>query len=156
MKLFRAMVILAALNGCSMTAMKQAPPCTAYGYCESNPIKVGRAAEGSGPRTEREYLDQLTGPAGQRVRYQRLGSKGCFGTPHGNLDCLPPYERNPECPCPKGMKTGSLDMYLVSYEGIAQPVTLYLNMYDREDPRAPEGFRIGKARAGVSRGSGCP
>jgi hypothetical protein len=35
-----------------------------------------------------------------------------------------------------------LDMYEVTYEGLEEPVTLYLDMYRREEPRAPTGFSL--------------
>ncbi|NVJ01610.1 hypothetical protein HV824_26315 [Myxococcus sp. AM009] len=79
---------------------------------------------GGGVDGEHEYLQHLRGPQGQKVRYERRGSCCAFeseGSPFG---------------------AGMLDVYIVSYEGLEEPVMLYLNMYDRKDPRAPEGFRL--------------
>jgi hypothetical protein len=90
-----------------------------YGYTPEAPIKVG-----GGPRGEHEYLQWLRGPDGQQLRYKRLGS--CCG-----------FE-DPSLP----MGGGLLDMYEVTYDGLETPVTLYLDMYRREDPRAPTGFRL--------------
>jgi hypothetical protein len=90
-----------------------------YGYMPEDPIKVG-----GGPRSEHEYLQYLRGPEGQRLRYQRLGS--CCG-----------FE-DPSLPFGGGL----LDMYEVTYEGLEKPVTLYLDMYRRQEPRAPAGFRL--------------
>ena len=90
-----------------------------YGYTEDDPIHVGGGVNG-----EMEYLEHLRGPQGQKVRYERRGSC-CF------------FESN-ESPFGSGM----LDVYDVSYDGLAQPVTLYLNMYERKEPRAPEGFTL--------------
>jgi hypothetical protein len=87
---------------------------TGYGYTPEDPIKVG-----DGTRGEREYLKRLRGPKGQELRYERRGS--CSGPP------------------PDGLM---LDMYEVTYDGLKKPVTLYLNMYRREDPRAPDGFLL--------------
>ena len=90
-----------------------------YGYSEDDPIHVGGGVDG-----EHEYLQHLRGPQGQKVRYERRGSCCAFeseGSPFG---------------------AGMLDVYIVSYEGLEEPVMLYLNMYDRKDPRAPEGFRL--------------
>ncbi|QRN95048.1 hypothetical protein JRI60_39100 [Archangium violaceum] len=90
-----------------------------YGYTPEAPIKVG-----GGPRSEHEYLQYLRGPEGQRLRYQRLGSCCDF--------------KDPSLPFGGGL----LDMYEVTYEGLEKPVTLYLDMYRREEPRAPAGFRL--------------
>ena len=86
-----------------------------YGYTLEDPIKVG-----GGTRGEREYLEKLRGPAGQQLRYTRLGS--CSGPP---------------------LIGGLLDMYEVTYDGLQKPVTLYLDMYNRDEPSAPAGFRLG-------------
>jgi hypothetical protein len=90
-----------------------------YGYTPEDPIKVG-----GGPQGEREYLQYLRGPEGQRLQFRRRGS--CCGF------------KDPSLP----MGGGLLDMYEVTYEGLEEPVTLYLDMYRREDPRAPAGFRL--------------
>ncbi|OJH39026.1 hypothetical protein BON30_20885 [Cystobacter ferrugineus] len=90
-----------------------------YGYTPEEPIKVG-----GGPAGEREYLQYLRGPEGQRLSFERLGS--CCGFEDPSL----PYGG------------GLLDMYEVTYEGLEKPVTLYLDMYRRQEPRAPAGFRL--------------
>ncbi|GHG89513.1 hypothetical protein [Comamonas sp. JC664] len=90
-----------------------------YGYSEEDPIHVGGGVDG-----ELEYLEHLRGPQGQKVRYERRGSC-CF------------FESK-ESPFGSGM----LDVYDVTYDGLGQPVTLYLNMYERKEPRAPEGFTL--------------
>ncbi len=90
-----------------------------YGYTPEDPIKVG-----GGPQGEREYLRLLRGPEGQPLRFHRRGS--CCGFQDASL--------------PLG--GGMLDMYEVTYEGLEKPVTLYLDMYRREEPRAPTGFRL--------------
>ena len=90
-----------------------------YGYTPEDPIKVG-----GGPDGEHEYLEHLRGPEGQPLSYNRRGS--CCGFEDASL--------------PFG--GGMLDMYEVTYEGLEKPVQLYLDMYRRETPRAPSGFRL--------------
>ena len=90
-----------------------------YGYTQEDPIKVG-----GGPAGEQEYLRHLRGPEGQKLRFERLGS--CCGFEDSSL--------------PFG--GGMLDMYEVTYEGLRKPVTLYLDMYRRVEPREPTGFRL--------------
>jgi hypothetical protein len=88
---------------------------TGYGYTPEDPIRVG-----GGVRGQHEYLQRLRSPQGQQVRYERRGS----------CSCPPPAE-------------GLLDMYEVTYDGLQKPVTIYLDMYHREDPpRPPAGFRL--------------
>jgi hypothetical protein len=90
-----------------------------YGYTPEEPINVG-----GGVRGEHEYLKALRGPKGQQLSYKRLGS----------------YRSVTDPSLPSG--SALLDMYAVTYEGLEKPVTLYLDMYRREDPRAPAGFRL--------------
>ena len=92
-----------------------------YGYGESNPVKVGGALE-RGPKNEHDYLYALRGPAGEMLYFTRLGSCCPFSTPNGIEG------------------TGLLDKYQVSHPGLDEPVILYINMYDYEDPLAPMGF----------------
>ena len=94
-----------------------------YGYTQKNPIKVGGRSHDRGPRNERAYLDALRGPGGETLEYHRLGSCCRFKTPNGMIGGV-----------------GMLDIYEVTYEGLASPGKLYLNMYDYEQPQIPRGF----------------
>lgn len=131
-------LVPALATGCASTAAStrpgeptpsaedtQAPEATptaapsGYGYSKDDPIHVGGGVNG-----ELEYLEHLRGPQGQKVRYERRGSCCFFAS-----------ERSP-------FGNGLLDVYDVTYEGLNEPVTLFLNMYERKDPRAPAGFRL--------------
>lgn len=92
-----------------------------YGYTEKNPVKVGGMA--SGASNELAFLNALRGPNGEKVRYERLGSCCSFKTKNALIG-----------------KTGLLDRYELRYPGIEQPVILYINAYDYEDPQCPQGF----------------
>ena len=98
-----------------------------YGYTAEDPIRCG-GDEGirSGPARERDYLNRLRGPNGEDVGFMRQGSCCHFETPNGILG------------------TGLLDMYEVWYDGIDEPVILYLNMYDPHEGEvvAPQGFLL--------------
>jgi hypothetical protein len=110
------------------TALPKAPvvlPLVArhgYAYDESDPVKVG--GEENGHEREVGYLSSLRGPAGQQVRYARLGS--C---------CSFPWHGDPSA--------GRLDAWEVTYDGAPGPVIVYLDMYRVEAPHAPEGFTGG-------------
>ena len=89
-----------------------------YGLTEKNPIRVG-----SGPEAERAYLSSLRGPHGETVQYERKGSCCSFKTPNAWV----------------GGKA-LLDMYHVTFEGLAKPIVLYVDMYDYEQPLVPVGL----------------
>lgn len=95
-----------------------------YGYAEQNPVKVGGTTS-SGPANERAYLNSLTGPNGEALTFVRKGSCCPFKTPNGIID-----------------NTGMLDRYEVTYSGLAKPVIIYINMYDKEELKAPKGFKF--------------
>lgn len=93
-----------------------------YGFTEKNPIKVGGVE--NGPLNERQFLNSLSGPNGETVSYDRVGSCCEFATRNSPLG------------------GGLLDMYKVSYEGKKDTVTMYLNMYDKAKLKAPVGFKF--------------
>jgi hypothetical protein len=95
-----------------------------YGYTEQNPIKVGGGSEG--PSRERAYFQLLRGPNGESVSFTRGGSCCGFKTTQGY------------------MGVGLLDIYEVTIAGSDKPVTLYINMYDYEQPKAPKGFQFSR------------
>lgn len=84
-----------------------------YGYTQENPIKVGGDAFGGPPR-ERAFLDNLFGPNGEPITYERVGSLS-FG------DTI-------------------LDSYTITYDGLDEPIALYLDEYSYEPVQAPVGF----------------
>jgi hypothetical protein len=93
-----------------------------YGYTEKNPVKVGGGQ--SGPANERKYLNSLTGPNGEELKYERKGSCCPFETPNGF------------------MGGGMLDRYEVTYAGLSKPIIIYINMYDKDVLKAPKGFKF--------------
>lgn len=90
-----------------------------YGLAIATPVQVGGGAM-YGPARERRYLDALRGPDGQVVRYRRTGS---MTGPDGNT---------------------ILDAYETTYDGLAKPVTIYVDEYHFTDPMAPRGFICGQ------------
>ena len=96
----------------------------AFGRTPDSPIKVGGGAAYAGAR-ERRYLDALRAPTGEPVAYKRLGSM--------------PASPNSET---------ILDHYEVTVPGLDAPVSLYLDAYHFEQPRAPQGFSCVEFRVG--------
>ena len=93
-----------------------------YGLTEKNPIKVG-GGEG-GPISERKYLNSLSGPNGETVTFDRIGSCCSFKS------------------ISSPMGGGLLDKYSVTYKGKKDTVVLYLNMYEKGKLMAPVGFKM--------------
>ena len=84
-----------------------------YGYTKENAIRVGDGGElFGGPARERAYLDNLRGPNGEPISYEREGSLNFEDT--------------------------ILDVYVIT--GLGSPVTLYLDIYQLEELKAPVGF----------------
>jgi hypothetical protein len=84
-----------------------------YGYTQENAIRVGEGSElFGGPARERAYLDNLRGPNGEPITYERTGSINFEET--------------------------ILDAYEI--HGLATPVTLYIDIYKFEELKAPVGF----------------
>jgi len=94
---------------------------TTYGYTQKNAIAVGGKLM-SGPLNEQRFLNALTGPNGEAISYNRRGSCCTFKTPNGI------------------MGGGLLDIYEVTWNGLAKPIVLYINMYDPGELKAPKGF----------------
>jgi hypothetical protein len=84
-----------------------------YGFEQANPVRVGGDAFG-GPARARAFLDNLRGPEGEPVAYERTGSITLPDT--------------------------ILDAYSLSYPGLDAPVTVYLDEYSFEPLYAPVGF----------------
>jgi len=122
----KALTILAAITLLSCSSTKSGTQETTndstYGYTKENAIKVG--GEMQGPANERNYLNSLSGPNGETLKFSRSGSCCAFETKNSSF----------------GM--GMLDIYRVTYEGKKDTVTLYLNMYDKAKLKAPVGFKF--------------
>lgn len=82
-----------------------------YGYSEENPIRVGGDAFG-GPSRERAYLDNLLGPNGEQLTYERIGS----------------FETDDTI----------LDEFII--KGAGKTIILYIDEYSYSVPMAPVGF----------------
>ena len=106
-------------NQVSIDGMSDDPE---YGYRAEKAIRTG----GPGPGKQRAFLDQLRGPEGQAVSYQRTGVCGAY--------------QNAAQPFGQAM----IDCYTVRYEGQAQPATIYLDLYRTESLKVPQGFTLQK------------
>ncbi|MEQ1587867.1 MAG: hypothetical protein ABL895_18420, partial [Cyclobacteriaceae bacterium] len=91
-----------------------------YGFKPKTSIKVGSV------RNEYAYIAQLTGPNGEEIKANRVGSGW-------------PVKSN-NAPLGKAQ----LDKWEIKYEGLVEPIIIYLNGYDYEQPKCPMGLNFKK------------
>lgn len=95
-----------------------------YGYNQDYPINLGFMPIQSAEVNIARYFGALTGPKGEKITYNKIDS------------CCPfPSVKNE-------MGAGILDIYEVTWEGLKQPVKLYVNLYEKSEVMAPFGFAI--------------
>jgi hypothetical protein len=99
-----------------------------YGLSEKNPVQVGGVDKNEGPTNERRFLNALAGPNGEEITYFRAGS------------CCPIKSKSD----PFGLGSVMLDNYRVTWKGAKDTVSIYINMYDYGQLKAPVGFTIKK------------
>jgi hypothetical protein len=86
-----------------------------FGQTAGDPIRTGGGLA-EGPARERQFLAALRGPTGQGLHVVRLGSTMA-----------------PD-------KTTILDLYEITYAGLAAPIRLYLDEYHDGPLKAPQGL----------------
>jgi len=96
-----------------------------YGLSPKNPVEVGGSVT-DGPYNERRYLSGLAGPNGEPLSFYRLGS------------CCP-IKSDAD---PFGSGRVMLDNYRVTWEGSKDTISIYINMYDYGELKAPVGFTV--------------
>ncbi len=92
-----------------------------YGFKPKTNIKVGSV------RNEYAFIAQLTGPNGEEIIANRLGSGWDVKSKNS----------------PYGKKV-PLDKWEIKYEGLKEPIIIYLNGYDFEKPKCPVGLNFKK------------
>lgn len=92
-----------------------------YGLTPKNPVEVGGSFE-NGAYKERRYLNLLMGPNGEKISYFRAGS------------CCPIKSKN------GFMGMAMLDNYRVTWENSKDTISIYINLYDKGELKAPMGF----------------
>ena len=91
-----------------------------YGFKKKTNIKVGTI------QNEYDFIYQLTGPNGEEVTAMRLGSGWAVKSKNA------PFGK------------AQLDKWQIKYEGLDEPIILYLNGYDYEKPKCPKGLSFKK------------
>lgn len=97
-----------------------------YGYHKDYPINVFYKNAKDENLNPKRFLDALTGPNGEKISYKKMES--CCPFPSARTE----------------MGAGLLDIYEISYPGIAKPVQLYFNNYSKGNLLVPMGFSARK------------
>lgn len=97
-----------------------------YGYHPDYPINVFYKNTINETINQQRYLNALAGPNGETLSFKKLES------------CCPFPTKRSE------MGAGFLEVYEVSWEGLQQPIRLYMNIYEKGSLMAPIGFSIKK------------
>lgn len=98
-----------------------------FGITPQNSVNVGGLNNGEGVINERRYLNAIAGPNGELIKYYRKGS------------C---------CPIKSSKALFGdhvlLDEYIVKWKGLDSSISIYINMYDSGELKAPVGFTVRK------------
>ncbi len=97
-----------------------------YGYHQDYPINLFYKNTINETINQQRYLNALAGPNGEPLSFKKLES------------CCPFPTKRSE------MGAGFLEVYEVTWEGLQQPIRLYLNIYEKGGLMAPIGFSIKK------------
>lgn len=98
--------------------VKETAPDASYGLSGENPVMVG----GRSPMNQRRYLASLAGPNGEELEFHRRGSCCAYESENGL------------------MGSALVDVYEVLYEGLDEPILIYISFYDEETLFVPKGF----------------
>jgi hypothetical protein len=92
-----------------------------YGFKPKTNIKVGSV------KNEYAFIAQLTGPNGEVITARRVGSGWDVKSKNALFGNKVP-----------------LDKWEIKYDGLKEPIYLYLNGYDYEKPKCPVGLSFKK------------
>ncbi|MGQ2985221.1 2-dehydro-3-deoxyphosphooctonate aldolase [Flavobacterium sp.] len=95
-----------------------------YGYDHDYPVNLGFMSYQTAEINVQRYFGALTGPKGEKLSYKKIDT--CCPFPSKRTD----------------MGAGLLDIYAVSWDGLAEPVRIYINLYEKGEIVAPHGFGI--------------
>lgn len=99
-----------------------------YGYTPSDPVKLGVTKLDVALKYPDKYFNTLVGPNGEPVYYRRIKSCCPFKTVNSEEY---PYQN-----------LAVLEVYEISYEGLKEPLLIYVNFFDEGKVLAPKGFSI--------------
>ncbi len=97
-----------------------------YGYDPDYPINIFYSGTKNETINQQRFLNALAGPNGEKITYTKLES------------CCPFPTKRSE------MGAGLLDVFQLRWEGQQNPVTLYLNIYEKGVLMVPVGLTLKK------------
>ncbi|HQE33371.1 2-dehydro-3-deoxyphosphooctonate aldolase [Flavobacterium alvei] len=97
-----------------------------YGYDKDYPINIFYGNTSNETINQQRFLNALAGPNGEQITYTKLESCCPFPTKRSN------------------MGAGFLDVYQLRWKGQKNPVTLYLNIYEKGVLMVPVGLSLKK------------
>ncbi len=97
-----------------------------YGYDKDYPINVFYRNASNETINQERYLNALTGPKGEKLYFIKKG-----------ICCPFPTKNNPS-------GSGLLAEYEITWEGLAKPILLYFNIYEKGLLLVPAGFGLKK------------
>lgn len=89
-----------------------------YALSGDNPAKVGERSVSN----QRRFLASLAGPNGEELTFHRKGSCCAYESENGFGGAA------------------LVDIYMVSYEGLKEPIPIYISFYDYVTLYIPKGF----------------
>lgn len=95
-----------------------------YGYDEDYPVNLGFLPIQAAEINVKRYFGALSGPNGEKLTYDRVDS--CCPFPSAKND----------------MGAGIIDIYSVTWEGLKEPKRIHINLYEKGQVLAPNGFGI--------------
>lgn len=97
-----------------------------YGYDQDYPVNLGFLPIQTAEINVKRYFGALAGPKGETITYEKVDS--CCPFPSAKND----------------MGAGIIDIYEVKWDGLKEPKRIYINLYEKGQVLAPEGFGIKK------------
>jgi len=97
-----------------------------YGFNKDYPINLGFGLLDKRETNKDKFLNALCGPNGEKITYTYHGSCCPFPTDKSELG------------------SGMLDVYTLTWEGNANPLTIYINIYEKGEIFIPLGLSAKK------------
>ena len=112
-----------AIPNMSVSSRRTDVTAEAFGLLESDPVPVGGSFD-RGLDNMRSYLLRLIGPNGEETSFTRLGTCGHFDSDSS------PFGR------------GLLEKYSVTYEGLEEPIVVYIDWCERDELGSVPGLQL--------------
>jgi len=99
-----------------------------YGYDKDYPINIFYKNTKDDVVNQKRFLNALAGPNGEKIFFKQLESCCPFPTTKSEIGA------------------GFLDVYEITWVGLARPIKLYINIYEKGALMVPVGFTAKKSK----------